>query len=94
MSNQQKRPQLDGDEGLLVQSVAVSRQQCLDQASVVREFQSHFNKAQESDDDEVQEQEVTLEFVSSPPTEEASSKVSFAKQNEAFFPHLPHLCVT
>ncbi|CAD6257357.1 unnamed protein product [Miscanthus lutarioriparius] len=74
MSNQQKRPQLDGDEGLLVQSVAVSRQQCLDQASVVREFQSHFNKAQESDDDEVQEQEVTLEFVSSPPTEEASSK--------------------
>ena len=54
MSNQQKRPQLDGDEGLLVQSIAVSRQQCLDQASVVREFESHFNKAQESDDDEVQ----------------------------------------
>ncbi|XP_066339736.1 receptor like protein kinase S.2-like isoform X4 [Miscanthus floridulus] len=75
MSNQQKRPQLDGNEGLLVQSVAVSRQQCLDQASVVREFQSHFNKAQESDDDEVQEQEVALEFVSSPPTEEASSKI-------------------
>ncbi|XP_066339737.1 uncharacterized protein [Miscanthus floridulus] len=76
MSNQQKRPQLDGNEGLLVQSVAVSRQQCLDQASVVREFQSHFNKAQESDDDEVQEQEVALEFVSSPPTEEASSKLT------------------
>lgn len=74
-SKQPQRPQQapDSDEGLVLQSAAVSPRQFLDQASAIREFESLFNKAQESDDDEVQE--VTLNYVCPPPAEEASSKV-------------------